>query len=223
MADLFHVIWSHAVDGYEWVSAIPAFEPDSETSRFITEPSRPGQRRDIEEYPVLHTETGLFRNFVETEPTEEGILKFANRYGLLGGVKERPGEKPTSIRKHILPHGENVMTEGESFADWADSIHAMRNAVTLWALIKDENHEKLRELIVWSEHMDRVSYRSRKGILRNLARMKLGEAFHNLKRLNPGDEFRAAIASENHHPEQKLSAVYGLKVSITRLPPTAEN
>jgi hypothetical protein len=82
----------------------------------------------FESYPPLESETGLFRTFAALEPTSEAILKFANRYGVLG-----------------FPAAE------ESQRSWQEEIARMKHLVSLWDAL-DTGHweavqaERLREI-----------------------------------------------------------------------------
>src|SRR5262249_10502563 len=68
--------WPVAVKGYEWLEF-----PDYSRTVWLLQP--------IQKWPVRHYEplkeyTGLFRTFAKVEPTKEGILAFANQFGVLG-------------------------------------------------------------------------------------------------------------------------------------------
>jgi hypothetical protein len=60
--------------------------------------------------------TGLFLNFAELEPSEDKILKFANKYGLLRSFR------------------------CETLAEWENEIQRMRQAVSLWKEVAKADH-----------------------------------------------------------------------------------
>src|SRR6266481_9664294 len=64
---------------------------------------------------------GLFIDFAQTETTEQGILTFANRYGLLLGAEE--AFQLGSDRAPVLCDGKDI---------WIDSIRQVSRAVRLW-------------------------------------------------------------------------------------------
>lgn len=109
--------------------------------------------------PTLH------RKFGELEPEAGPIIKFANKYGLLGfpvslytiGVKDRRG-KIHAIDRMKSGDGERVIVragEGESLRRWQREIATMAVWLGIWDLITQSNAGKLGHIIKWP-HRDRV-------------------------------------------------------------------
>jgi hypothetical protein len=88
--------------------------------------------------------SALFRDFADTATTPEGILAFANQYGLLGFPPRRalvPSDQPKMF----------VMIKGEMLKDWIQQIQAMRNATTLWDMIRSDKRADLAKIISWQQ------------------------------------------------------------------------
>jgi hypothetical protein len=127
----------------------------------------------------------LFRDFADTSRTPEGVLRFANRYGLLGKG-----------------------TAGESFSLWRREITAMRQAVDLWALHQAGDQQGLARHIAWQRDAagdDLVQYQSEPSNLDET------ESSHTDTRdVDPETQeapdlrslsTTAVIAAKDHHPE----------------------
>ena len=81
-------------------------------------------------YRPLRDYSALFRSFALTVPTKDGIIEFANVYGLLG--------LPSSLS--IVPagrKGSSYVSVGEPHADWVNEIVKMREIIQLWDLIHE--------------------------------------------------------------------------------------
>jgi hypothetical protein len=102
-------------------------------------------------YHPLHDHTGLFRTFGETPPTEEGILGFARRFGLLldartGLVRRewrRGGRRGETGSLALLPHQ-------EPFDLWNEQITRMHAAVKVWAALEEGDEGRLAHHLRWS-------------------------------------------------------------------------
>jgi hypothetical protein len=66
----------------------------------------------------------MFHTFAQTDPTTEGVVGFANAYGLLG--------LPDDDRRLSEGRGEVFVEDDESLDRWFAEIGAIRDAVTLW-------------------------------------------------------------------------------------------
>jgi hypothetical protein len=95
---------------------------------------RPYRTPDRRRYFPLRSEPSLFLTFIETEIIEEGIVAFADRFGLLGNVEEEG--RPIAMR--FVPPGESqeVWGEGDYYQDWAAAISEMRPAVRVWQAVQ---------------------------------------------------------------------------------------
>jgi hypothetical protein len=92
----------------------------------------------MQEYEVL------YRTFAELDPSPEGLLGFANTYGLLGlWGNVWPGDTPTAMPVH-----------GESVAQWQDAIRDMREAVMVWDVLQRHDQEALSRWVLRQEAED---------------------------------------------------------------------
>ena len=115
--------WKVAHAGYQWV--------DTAGGRriYAKDALRPDWQSVFEQYETsyrpLGERTGLFREFAELKPSEEEVLKFADRFGLLGpgGNLELPSE-----------YG-RIMLHAESLEFWKSEILALKFAVEAWDVI----------------------------------------------------------------------------------------
>jgi hypothetical protein len=89
------------------------------------------------EYAPLREATGLFRNFAATEPTPEGIRRFALQYGMLG--------EPHSATFSL----DNGSATGENLYAWTSEISAMSSTVALWYLVHTADVRGLSKIIKW--------------------------------------------------------------------------
>jgi hypothetical protein len=101
--------WPVMRGGYRWVSTKcgPALVPCS------------GGNADVRHYrPFSKENRGLFRIFAETPRTLEGVLGFANQYGLLGGPVSRmiSGGDPTVAADELSPTLAATWAERGDFA-----------------------------------------------------------------------------------------------------------
>jgi hypothetical protein len=135
-------VWSVAVSGYLWKER----QLDENT---VVEPDiGPVKGWPVRRYEPLKDHTGLFYTFAETEPTEEGIISFANRYGLLGlsielrnsitmplEEAEQYGD-PVDVNRLRDPSEEYGAEMGgyrsEEVALWKAQITFMRQAMATW-------------------------------------------------------------------------------------------
>lgn len=78
--------------------------------------------------------------------TREGILAFANRYGLLGEKARRYIDQPR-------PEDESKKTlaEGEALEVWIEEIQSMNEVTRLWDLAAAGDVENLAPYIEWRE------------------------------------------------------------------------
>lgn len=83
----------------------------------------------------------LFRVFADTDPTQDGVLKFANQFGLLGGS--------------LIPFTETDSGKFHWFSDpienWQQEIAAMRPVIMLWDAIEGRDISTIREHLQWAD------------------------------------------------------------------------
>jgi hypothetical protein len=109
-------------------------------------------------YDVFRNEPMLYRKFAETAPTPEGVLAFADRFGLLGGFA-RVGVCVLQEDAYTAATGESpgdnddwlsasaMYGFGEPLEIWTREIAAMREAFELWRLLERERVQELGELV----------------------------------------------------------------------------
>lgn len=83
----------------------------------------------------------LFENFAELTPSEDNILKFARRYGLLGVT--------TGV---LFPIRENKdqIKRGEPLQLWALEVVSLRVALKLWQMYENDDEAGLKQYVCWS-------------------------------------------------------------------------
>jgi hypothetical protein len=82
--EVFDFHWRVPETGHEWTQTIlPTSKPESRPKWVLTDKLGPTYR--VRMYPPLKTHSGLYRTFADLNPRDrDGILKFANAYGMLG-------------------------------------------------------------------------------------------------------------------------------------------
>jgi hypothetical protein len=102
--------------------------------------------------------SGLFLTFAGTEPTEAGILAFADRFGALSGgryivtgpaARELFATGVAYIDPYPPKDTEKVLVGGELLTTWRKEIEAMRRAVFLWNLVGRGDEGSLRAHVAW--------------------------------------------------------------------------
>lgn len=88
-------------------------------------------------YYPLREASGLFRTLAETPPTEDGVRRFADRYGLLGpDVTDSPANPPGARIPEEARANREMVTDfhsvAESLDDWRFAITNLKAAVALF-------------------------------------------------------------------------------------------
>jgi len=130
-------------------------------------------------YSPLVAKTGLFKRFAETSQSEKEILKFANRYGCLGGTLS------TAVRVD----GESALSlHAESLKGWREAIEAMSEMLLIWESATKQNLTRLSSRIYW--HGAAVSYK-KAGAYELIASEKTSPEV--LERFSTGDIVQPAL------------------------------
>jgi len=87
----------------------------------------------------------LHRQLAALEPTQESILRFANRFGFLGHTVRLKHRAESDVLDTW-----NIWTTGESFQDWVAEIGTARDLVHAWDLIRAKDQWTLRRYVSWS-------------------------------------------------------------------------
>ena len=140
----FEFEWRVPVQGFEWVKVKPTkleriIRVRGSEWVLVANPSpqwRYGEEPPRRTYEPLRESTGLFRQFVEVRQTKQGVLEFANKFGLLGTVPY--------IEAASESHPDEV--RGEQLADWTKHIQALKDAVQVWDLVEKGDVDGLQQL-----------------------------------------------------------------------------
>ena len=119
----FELTWGVQIAGYRWNRLED--EDDRHRHHHMLVPGAGGIRYT----EPLGENAGLFRDFAALEPTSEGILRFAHRYGELG-LRSDP-------------------EDFEFLEQWVELIREMRELTTLWDSIEKGDLETLGQSIRW--------------------------------------------------------------------------
>ncbi len=182
--------WS--VERYRWAQLLESKWGEPERSARFVEPVLVLDSEVGRTYRPLEEEPQLFEEFANTPDSAEGVLLFANRYGLLGITKQFVAA-PKKKRR--------VVRNGESLREWIQEIRAARNVVNVWdCLCSSSPEENLRSFIQWDGDGVRFSYR-RGGEILASRRMRLrAYLLDQWKRGETIGPARAFIASQvNRH------------------------
>ena len=120
---------------------------------------------------VLEQHTKLFIEFSEIELSQEGILRFADKYGMLThgealftpkySHKEGEGE-PWKHGVGALLHQKKGLiyagVYGESFSFWKREIEHIKQTIQFWEWYKGENVAALRKVVYWTDDWKAVKY-----------------------------------------------------------------
>ena len=139
--------WHLPDNGHHWVEPRAAREPDQRGGPFLTN-GRPIGAAGLRarRYQPLSAYSGLFRVFADTEPTQDAIKVFADRFGALGGdvAEQIPLDDQSSARGALFGTGEPLTA-------WTNEILTMRLAIDLWEAARNGDVGRLERVIFWSE------------------------------------------------------------------------
>ena len=147
----YEFVWGAAVERYEWWSVVD----EGRTRRALIWEAEVGNRLPpdkwlVKPYRPLQRRT-LHRIFARTKPTEEGILRFANKYGSL-----TDGEKRSFYGEG--PGGKVGFWKVEPFDLWRRHIAQMGAYLELWDLVVASRGDELaRRYVTWNSR-DQIAY-----------------------------------------------------------------
>ncbi len=131
--------WVVAEGGYTWRDATVVNLPWAKQAgvqpggvhRILTDGQSMAEPPRLRDYrPFDHAD--LYITFADTDPTEDGVARFANRWGLLGAyivdIDLRPPRRALGRR---LPEQADA-GQGEVLAVWRREIEYMREALRVW-------------------------------------------------------------------------------------------
>jgi hypothetical protein len=98
----------------------------------------------------------IYRIFAETPATPEGVLTFANRYGMLFAEEKRPrflwpdqGDSEDDSSFSTVGKRMDRAKPVERVNDWVHQIWFAAETVALWDLVRNQEHDRLRRRIRW--------------------------------------------------------------------------
>lgn len=166
--------WEYPVSGFYWENNLnPLKSLEYGTEREIHENEYVPKPLLIENpevmtmnrYLPLDEESALFLKFSDIDISEEGILKFANKYGRLWAnhgyligieqvefipkIEVKSKEEQYKLWFPEVEERGNSFIIGEPFIYWETEIISMRNAVRLWKWIESEDIGKLSFVVNW--------------------------------------------------------------------------
>jgi hypothetical protein len=104
-----HFDWYVCTEGYRLVEMHPRRAAGSAKGPLLMVCPPEGPAPDVRWYFPLDQYPALFRTFADTPTTPEGVLQFANRFGMLGGrvavetERALPPATPTAPRSSWSP------------------------------------------------------------------------------------------------------------------------
>jgi len=126
--------WRIARAGYQWIDV------KGRRSLCPVDARRPDWLNMFDRYErsylPLKERTGLFREFAALEPSERGVLPFANQFGLL------QAEDNLELDSEFGP----VFAHGEALELWHGEIKALRLATDIWDRVATGSRHDLVEL-----------------------------------------------------------------------------
>jgi hypothetical protein len=134
--------WPVPKAGFRWEDGewLPQDAEGVSDSLLVDAPDRERAQRPYAPLAV----SGLFREFADLQPSKEGILAFANKYGALG--------VSTFFTTGSGPQEAQMLGRlGETQARWAAEIARMKEAVTLLDLVRARDEAGLARLLHWRE------------------------------------------------------------------------
>lgn len=144
--DLVEFVWHVPDEGYQWIELALLDDGKPTDRQLVLTTGRAMTASGLAtQYSPLRTDPALFREFAQTEPSQDGILGFATRYGALGGDVQDIALIPTETP------GTSHLGLGEPAWKWQKEILAMREAIWLWDLVHTGNDESLKSVIRWTE------------------------------------------------------------------------
>jgi hypothetical protein len=142
--------WAVQPEAYQWRRAATARRGEVPSGATLCVSDFVGPRPPVRRYHPLQEQTGLFLIFAGTPPTEEGILTFANRFGMLLNATVTVTTPPPGGRKKAK-RNETLAPHEEGYELWRTAILEMRNAVQLWQFLEQGDTESLARHIRWKK------------------------------------------------------------------------
>jgi hypothetical protein len=169
-------VWEVPVSGFRWIEEKPidlavlfrrtrkrlgqeSGSNIASESNWLLEPNPPPiEGSSLQPYDALSVEPPLFRTFANLEPSREGILEFANRYGPLGAAT---GRRPSGISSDGIQTSLQLQQIPEDQHFWQSNIIEMKELLDLWNLYESCDIHGLSELIRWDDSETLVQYQRR--------------------------------------------------------------
>lgn len=130
-----------------------------EDSYLIRELEKRNKERKVIRYSPLTKYPDLYQEFAKTPTTQEGVLAFANKYGLLSRTQDIFSR---NLQRVKVTKTAGYMTYAESVHDWYKEIQAMQYCLELWNCLRLGKNDKLARRIYWTDDGS-VGYKSYDG------------------------------------------------------------
>lgn len=141
--------WEYKGKGYEPIlRESKPYESGHRILHFFSEPPfllASPESEGLTRWKPLEDEPGLFFEFATVEPTEEGILGFANEYGPLANSLEVTLRRKGETQK---------VGVGDPLEFWVRELERMSTVVSLWIALENNDTSALAKVIEWSEDKD---------------------------------------------------------------------
>jgi hypothetical protein len=227
LADRFDFLWEapDRGDGFELKMADPGgwllIEAPAETS-LSQEPVFVLARREgaaFRTYKPLKELSALYRNFAETPGTPEGVLAFANQYGMLFREAKRKRYLSPAQRDVLAPFGDNFRRAEcvELVDDWVRQIRFAAETVELWGMATNQENDKLRRKIRWEGRRAVHYVPTRADVFEYVSGDTLSEMLSAPAVTDPESRFLIASAEKNPEAFSKLEPGERVRPALLRV------
>ncbi len=135
----FNFQWAVPSTGFRIASMQPAGSGRAQPLRYVVAADDAAPHRVYE--PL--TMSGLFCDFAEVTPDDDGILAFANQHGFLGHTLSQ-AVAPKIRRGESVP-----ITVGEQVSAWQEEIRHLKSALRVWRAVQARDSGYLSKIVVW--------------------------------------------------------------------------
>lgn len=146
--------WVVQSGAYTWTSPVTAGTGETPRTAALCLSVGDAPPTSPERYQPLVEQTGLFLVFAATEPTQSGVMGFADRFGMLAHAQLTltPPDRVRGRRGSRLR--EALARQDESLEFWQTKILKMREAVRIWEMLERGDLSRLAAHIRWVEGAD---------------------------------------------------------------------
>lgn len=160
-------------------------------------------------YDPFQESPALYREFAELNTAHllPEILKFANKWGTLGGNKSVQVEL---VDEEFNPINDKQYSWAEMPGSWLEEILEMRMALEIWDMVRSNDRESLIDLIYWEDGGIYWKHRVGDHDTETLddddlvwsVDVETGE--RSVSRINGLQETKALVSVDEYHPERRF-------------------